>query len=232
MDAMKVLDIPRINPSSLWRNRAFEAVWGALYNAGIENRQLARPIGWALFGTDSRLVYRNLEVLRDLPAGTEVLDVPCGGGIALDALPTDHGLHYVAADISPSMLERAEEKADRLGLTGIDFVEADILHLPFSDGRFDIILSLNGLHCLPDPAAAVRELARCLKPGGRLIGDCIVRGAHPRGTAAATVMGMAGIFGPGGTPTDLAQWIADAGLEQLQLETSGAIAHFAARRPI
>ncbi|MBL1077063.1 methyltransferase domain-containing protein [Nocardia sp. 2] len=227
-----MLELPRINPSTLWRNRAFEAVWGSLYNAGIEHRTLARPVGWALFGTDARLVYRNLEVLQDLPPGTAVLDVPCGGGIALDALPHDHRLRYIAADISPSMLERAEEKADRLGLTDIDFVEADIHRMPFSDGHFDLVLTLNGLHCLPDPAAAVRELARVLKPGGRLFGDCIVRGAHPRGTVAATAMGLAGVFGPGGTATDLAQWFADAGLDQVHLELSGAVAHFDARRPL
>ncbi|HVQ98935.1 MAG TPA: class I SAM-dependent methyltransferase [Mycobacterium sp.] len=220
----------RWDVSRMWRSRAFEAVGGALYNAGIQHERLARWFGRAVFGTDASLIYQNLEVLRDLPHGAAVLDVPCGGGLALRALQPGQQLRYVAADISPTMLERAERKARELGLSGIEFAEADIQALSFADGEFDLCLCVNGLHCLPDPAAAVRELARCLKPGGQLVGDCAVRDANRRGTAAITVLRMAGVFGPGGTIDDVERWLLEAGLRPQSLSRSGAVAHFTAQR--
>ncbi|MFI6866008.1 class I SAM-dependent methyltransferase [Nocardia sp. NPDC050406] len=223
--------IPGWNATDLWKNRAFEAIWGALYNAGVENERFARPFARLVFGTDAALIYRNLEVLRELPDGSAVLDVPCGGGLALGALSPEQRLRYIAADISPTMLERAERKARHLGLTGIEFVEADIQALPFPAGEFDLCLCVNGLHCLPGPASAVRELARCLTPGGRLVGNCLVQGANQIGTTAVTVMRWGGIFGPGGTVDDVERWFTDAGLRIERLELSGAMAHFDVRKP-
>jgi SAM-dependent methyltransferase len=219
------------NSSATWRNRAYAGIGGGIYNAGIEHPGFARAFGRAVFGTDASLIYRTLDVLRELPGDAAVLDVPCGGGIALRGLDPGAKLRYVAADISPTMLDRARRRAREFGLAGIEFVEADIEQLPFADHEFDLCLSLNGLHCLPDPAAAVRELARCLKPGGRLVGDCAVRGANVRGSAMITAMRYAGVFGPGGTVDDLERWLSGAGLRVQSLEQSGAVAHFRAERP-
>ncbi|WP_102144447.1 methyltransferase domain-containing protein [Mycobacterium hubeiense] len=201
---------------------------GAAYDFGVEREWLARPAGRALWGTDTRLLFDSFKVIGELPDGAAVLDIPCGGGLALRGMRARQEIRYVAADISPDMLERARRRAAALGHHGIEFTKADIEHLLFADGEFDLCLCFNGLHCLPDPAAAVRELARVLKPGGRLVGDSAVLGAGVRQDLLIGVFQRAGVFGPGGTADDVQRWLTDAGLRVDRLQRSGAVVHFAA----
>jgi SAM-dependent methyltransferase len=148
--------------------------------------------------------------------------------VALRGLRPDQGVRYVAADISPEMLARARARAARFGHDDIEFVEADIERMPFDDDEFDLCVSFNGLHCVPDPAAAIREIARCVKPGGRLVGDSLVRGAGRRQDVALDIGRRLGVFGAGGTVDELRGWLTDAGLNIDRLDLSGAIAHFTA----
>ncbi len=63
----------------------------------------------------------------------------------------------------------------------IEFVEADVTALQFADNSFDLCVTYNGLHCLPDPRAALAELTRVLKPGWDVAGDVMCywsRSAH------------------------------------------------------
>ncbi len=204
--------------------------WPAVvYDYGVEREWLARPVGALLWGTDARGLYRTIHTLSVLPAGTAVLDVPCGGGLALRGLRRDQDVRYVGVDISPVMLDRTRRQARRLRLD-VETVEADITRLPFADNEFDLSVSFNGLHCLSDPAAAVRELARCLRPGGRLIGDTIVRSAGWRQDLAIAAFRQAGLFGRGGTVVDVRRWLGDAGLHVDRFERSGAVVRFAATR--
>jgi SAM-dependent methyltransferase len=211
---------------SNWATTRFHAV---VYDYGVEREWLARPVGALLWGTDTRRLYATIRTLGVLPAGSAVLDVPCGGGVALRGLRRGQDVRYVAADLSPVMLDRTRQQAGRLG-HDIETVEADIGRLPFVDSAFDLCLSFNGLHCMPHPALAVRELARCLKPGGRLIGDTIVRKAGWRQDLAIAAFRRAGMFGPGGTAAEVEGWLTDAGLHVDRFERSGAVTLFAATR--
>lgn len=200
-----------------------------VYDYGVEREWLARPVGALLWGTDTRGLYRTIRTLGVLPAGTAVLDVPCGGGLALRGLRRGQSIRYVAADISPVMLARARQQARKLGLD-VETVRADVARLPFDDNEFDICVSFNGLHCVPEPALAVRELARCLRPGGRLIGDTIVRSAGWRQELAFEAFRRFGLFGRSGTVSEVEGWIAGAGLHVDRVERSGAVVRFAATR--
>ena len=214
---------------SIWGERTVvDRIGGAVYDYAVEREWLARPAGLALWGTDTRVLYDSIRLIGDLPDGSAVLDVPCGGGLALRGLRSDQRVRYVAADISTDMLARARRRAADLGRYDIEFTEADIERMPFGDKEFDLCVSFNGLHCLPDPAAAVREITRCLKPGGRLVGDSVVRGAGLRQDLAIRAFHRAGVFGAGGTIDELRRWLTDAGLTVDRLQPSGAIAHFTA----
>jgi SAM-dependent methyltransferase len=213
---------------SIWSGGAVGRVGGGAYDFAVEHERLARPAGLALWGTDTRMLYDSIRTIGELPQGSAVLDVPCGGGVALRGLRPGQSLRYVAADISTDMLDRARARAAALGRDDIEFVEADIERMPFEDNEFDLCLSFNGLHCLPDPPAAVREIARCVKPGGRLVGDSVVRGAGWRQDLAIGFFRRAGVFGVGGTVDDLNGWLTDAGLKVDRLERSGGLAHFTA----
>ncbi|MGV9800304.1 class I SAM-dependent methyltransferase [Mycobacterium sp. NPDC003449] len=213
----------------IWGERTIvDRIGGATYDFAVEREWLARPAGFALWGTDTRLLFDSMRVIGELPEGSAILDVPCGGGLALRGLRPDQRVRYVAADISPDMLARARQRATGLGREDIEFTEADIGQMPFDDNEFDLCVSFNGLHCLPDPAAAVREIARCLKPGGRLVGDTVVRGAGFRQDLAIGAFRRAGIFGASGTVDDVRRWLTDSGLRIDQLRSSGALAHFIA----
>ena len=216
--------------SQTWSSRTVGRLGGALYDAGAEREWLARPAGLALWGTDTRLLFDSIRTVGELPDGSAVLDIPCGGGLAFRGLREGQHVRYVAADISPDMLARARRRAAALGRDDVEFAEADIERMPFGDGEFDLCLCFNGLHCLPDPAAAVREIARCLAPGGRLIGDAVVRGVGRRQDLAIAAFRRAGLFGTGGTADDLQHWLTVAGLKVDRLQGSGALVHFAATR--
>jgi SAM-dependent methyltransferase len=198
---------------------------GAAYDAGVEREWLARPAGRLLWGTDTRLLYAGIRSIGELPDGAAVLDVPCGGGVALRGVRP--GLRYVGADVAPGMLARARRASARCGVE-VELIAADAARLPLAGDEFDLCVSFNGLHCLPDPAAALRELARCVRPGGRVAGCTLVRGAGTRSDLAFAALRRAGLFGPGGTVADLAQWLTGAGLAA-ELTCSGAVAYFTAR---
>ena len=201
---------------------------GGAYDFAVEHEWLARPGGVLLWGTDTRMLYDSFHTISELADGSAVLDVPCGGGVALRGLRRDQSVRYVAADMSTEMLARARTRAAGFGHDDVEFVEADITRMPFDDNEFDLCVSFNGLHCVADPAAAVREIARCVKPGGRLVGDSLVRGAGWRQDMGLNIGRRLGVFGAGGTVDELRSWLTDAGLNVDRMDLSGAIAHFTA----
>ncbi len=222
--------MPNLSPSpkALWRNRIFEATAGASYDYAVNNPWMAAPGGRLLWSTDVELLYRAMDVVNDAPEGSAILDVPCGGGVALSRLRPDRQVRYVAADISATMLGRAERNARGRGLTTIEFVETDIAAMPFADDEFDVVLCFNGLHCLPAPDRAVAEMARVLRGEGRLVGDFVARRQHWRGDRVAAAMRAGGVFGPSGTVDQARGWFAAAGLTLQRLEPSGSVVHFEA----
>ena len=100
---------------------------------------------------------------RDL-AGKLVLDAGCGGG-RYARLAGRHGARVVGVDLSDAVEKAATLCAD---LPDVDIVQADLLDLPLAEGRFDIAFSIGVLHHSPDPRRAFAEVARRVRPGGRL----------------------------------------------------------------
>jgi demethylmenaquinone methyltransferase/2-methoxy-6-polyprenyl-1,4-benzoquinol methylase len=107
--------------------------------------------------------------------GDRVLDACCGtGDLAIAA--ARRGGRVTGLDFSARMLERARRKAPEL-----EWVQGDLLALPFADGSFDAATVGFGVRNVADLAAALRELRRVLRPGGRL---AILEITRPRGLAA------------------------------------------------
>ena len=108
-----------------------------------------------------------------------VLEVPVGTGILTMPLYREMPeAEITCLDYSPEMLERAKSRGE--GLAHVRFQQGDVGALPFADGAFDIVLSLNGFHAFPDKEAAYREVFRVLKPGGTFCGCFYVMGEHKR----------------------------------------------------
>ncbi|MEV4423204.1 class I SAM-dependent methyltransferase [Patulibacter sp. NPDC049589] len=201
-----------------------DRIVAALYDTAVQHRATAWLGARALWGFPFSVIEDELRGVAALPAGTRILDLPTGGGLAFNALEPGHALDYVAADLSPEMLDRARERADRRGLTGVRFTPADAADPQFLDGAFDVVLSLTGLHCFAAPAAALAEFRRVLRPGGELRLTTVVRGAGRRHDDAVRLLRGLGVFGLVGTPDDLAAWLDAAGFATVTQTQSGALA--------
>src|SRR6202007_2313312 len=151
---------------------------------------------------------------------------------AFRGLRTGQAVRYVAADISPYMLKRARREAGRRGVQdAIEFVEADVTALQFPDASFDLCVTYNGLHCLPDPRAALAELTRVLRPGGTVRGTSCVTGRGPRKDALIAMLRRAGVFGNAPHAGEIETWLKECGLDVVTLEHSGAVEFFEAQLP-
>jgi ubiquinone/menaquinone biosynthesis C-methylase UbiE len=95
-------------------------------------------------------------------APRRVLEVGCGWGELAEWLARETDAQVVAIDLSPRMVELARER-------GVDARVADVQELPFADGEFDVAVAAWMLYHVPDLARAIAELARVLRPGGRLV---------------------------------------------------------------
>jgi demethylmenaquinone methyltransferase/2-methoxy-6-polyprenyl-1,4-benzoquinol methylase len=103
-----------------------------------------------------------------LPAGSEVLDLCCGTGDQSVALKK-RGAIVASADFCVPMLALARRKFGRLGPPRPAALAADALALPFPSGRFHGATVSFGLRNVADLDASLRQLARVLRPGGRLV---------------------------------------------------------------
>jgi ArsR family transcriptional regulator len=97
-----------------------------------------------------------------------VADLGCGEGyLALEA--ARWAKRVVAIDRSPAALARAKKRAARRGIRNVSFRRGDVQCLPLDNEEFEVVLLSQVLHCLPEPAQALREAHRILTRGGRLL---------------------------------------------------------------
>ncbi len=215
------------SPGSSWQT---DHPWAAVYDFVVEHERVGHGLARVGMGTDFGLLLTAAEEVGHLPDGAAVLDVPCGGGVALRGLRQDQDVRYVAADISPAMLARTRRAAERRGLGQVELVEADVGALPFADATFDLCVSFTGLHCFPDPQRALAELGRCTRPGGAVTGSAFLEDAGLRYLPMRIGGRSMGLLGPGITLPELRRGLAGAGFEGLVVRRSGGLTYFHAER--
>jgi demethylmenaquinone methyltransferase/2-methoxy-6-polyprenyl-1,4-benzoquinol methylase len=182
-------------------------------------------------GLDRR--WRKLAVREVVWPGDRVLDACCGtGDLAVEA--ERHGGRVVGLDFSERMLERARRKSG-----AIEWVQGDALALPFADGEFDAATVGFGVRNLADLEGGLRELARVLRPGGKL---AVLEITRPRGLLRPffrlwfdVVVPFLGRVLPGGEaytylpasvrrfpgPEDLSAFLESAGFENVRYRLLG-----------
>jgi ArsR family transcriptional regulator len=103
-----------------------------------------------------------------VPRGLRVADIGTGTGGMLPQL-SEIAESIVAVDHSTEMLRRAKARAKMLGIDNVSFVKADLASLPIESASIDAAFAVLVLHHAPSPADAAAEMARILRPGGKLV---------------------------------------------------------------
>ena len=156
-------DVSEYGQESLWRDAATaDAEHARDLAARLERRATA----------DDEVAARNTYLaLLDIAAGQRVLDVGCGSGVVTREIARRVGSRGLAVGIdpSPALLAVARELAQEAGFGDrVQFREGSALRLPFPDGSFDAVVCVTVLSHVPTGEAAIPELVRVLRTGGRL----------------------------------------------------------------
>lgn len=113
----------------------------------------------------------DLGLLREaaaLSGGERVLDLGCGPGHTALALASS-AAHVTGVDVTPEMVVLARDLARQRRVTNVSFEEADVSVLPFAEASFDLVTSRFAGHHFGEPAKALMEARRVLRPGGRVL---------------------------------------------------------------
>jgi SAM-dependent methyltransferase len=119
-------------------------------------------------------LYRRIaaDVAAVAPDGARVLEVGCGPGHLSVQLAGQYRLEVTGLDLDPAMIARAAANIDRAANRGgrrPSFLVGDVATLAFPDRSFDLVVSTLSMHHWADPAAALAEIGRVLRPGGRAL---------------------------------------------------------------
>lgn len=133
--------------------RRFDA-WSDSYESSLTWKLFYKPVHDVLS-----------EAVGDV-GGLRVLDVGCGTGEMLRRFARGGAARLVGVDASAGMLQTARRLSQ--GLDGIELVGGSAADLPVPDAAFDVVMSSIAFHHFPDGGLAMAEMARALKPGGRV----------------------------------------------------------------
>ena len=146
-----------------------------------DSAQLAKYVGYSAEelaalpdGANMGLSCGNPNALAALQTGEVVLDLGSGGGFDVFIAARKVGAtgRAIGVDMTPAMLAKARKNIagyrERFGLENVEFRLGEIEHLPLADHSVDVVISNCVLNLSPDKPQAWREIARVLKPGGRV----------------------------------------------------------------
>ncbi len=175
-------------------------------------------------GANLGLSCGNPTALAALKPGETVLDLGSGAGldVFLAAQRVGPGGRAIGVDMTPEMLEKARRNAvtfrERTGLDNVAFHQGQIEALPLPDASVDVVLSNCVLNLSPDQATVWKEIARVLKPGGRVsISDMVLLRPLPE-AVRGSVEALVGCIAGAALREDLVRMIAAAGLVDLDLQ--------------
>ena len=166
----------------------------------------------------------NPTAMASLKPGETVVDLGCGGGldVFLAAQKVGPKGKAIGIDMTPSMIARAEKNAQEGGFKNVEFHLATIDKLPLPDASVDCVISNCVINLVPDKRAVFREIARVLKPGGRLaVSDIVLKKPLPA-ELASDIMAYIGCLAGAIGVEDYRSGLRDAGFSQMDIVDTGS----------
>jgi SAM-dependent methyltransferase len=154
-----------------------------------------------------------------LRPGETVLDLGSGAGFDAFLAAREVGVNgrVIGIDMTPEMLERARHNAEATGHHNVEFREGRIEALPVADASVDVVISNCVINLAPDKAAVFREVARVLRPGGRMVVSDIVLERPLPEAIASSVAALTGCVAGAALRDDYLRTVADTGLEHVEV---------------
>ena len=149
-----------------------------------------------------------------------MLDLGAGGGFDcfLAARAVGPTGRVIGVDMTPEMVARARENAEKAGLGNVEFRLGEIEHLPVADASVDVIISNCVINLSPDKPAVFRDAFRVLKPGGRLAVSDVVATAELPAEWREDMALLSGCISGAADIDALAQMLDDAGFVDVSIE--------------
>jgi len=172
-------------------------------------------------GADLGLGCGNPQAIASLKPGETVVDLGSGGGIDcfLAARQVGESGRVIGVDMTSEMIDRARENAWNSGTRNVEFRLGEIEHLPVADATADVIMSNCVINLSPDKPAVFSEAFRILKLGGRLAISDIVATAPLPDDIRENIELHVGCVAGAATIDETRKMLADAGFEQIRVET-------------
>ncbi|MBS1807347.1 MAG: arsenite methyltransferase [Acidobacteria bacterium] len=217
---------------------AVRSRYGALAQSGLSNahagvRAVAEAFGYSAeelasipAGANMGLSCGNPTATANLRTGETVIDLGSGGGLDVFLAASKVGPtgKAIGIDMTTEMIELARRNAAQRagGATNIEFHQATIDHLPLADSSVDCVISNCVINLAPDKRAVFREVARVLKPGGRLaVSDIALKQPLPL-ELGNDVLAYVGCIAGAISLEEYRQGLLDAGFSEVMIVDSGA----------
>ncbi len=165
----------------------------------------------------------NPTAFASLRQGEVVVDLGCGGGLDVFLAATKVGPtgRAIGIDMTPEMLALARRNAIQSGVTNVEFHQTTIDRLPLADASIDCVISNCVINLAPDKRAVFREIARVLKPGGRLaVSDIVLKQPLPP-EIAGDLLAYIGCIAGSISIDDYRTGLAAAGFDAIQIIDTG-----------
>jgi SAM-dependent methyltransferase len=192
----------------------------------------ARSIGYAAedleglpAGANLGLSCGNPTALASLAPGEVVLDLGSGAGfdVFIAGRKVGEAGRVIGVDMTPEMVMKARENAERIGARNVEFRLGEIENLPVADASVDVVISNCVVNLSPEKPRVFREIARVLKPGGRVaISDIALLRPLPE-EVRADVEAYIGCIAGAVLVDEYERYARDAGLTDLAIERRGDI---------